>query len=91
MEKLQTQKQVSISKAGFECGIQGKVYVTFVVEKDGSISGIRVIRGIGGGCDEEAMRLVSLFKFSKVKNRRMRVKGNDYGGNFFLIRCFYKL
>jgi len=41
-----------------ESGIQGKVYVTFVVERDGSITDVRVLRGIGGGCDEEAVRVV---------------------------------
>ena len=39
-------------------GIQGRVYVTFVVEKDGSITGAKVLRGIGSGCDEEALRVV---------------------------------
>ncbi len=34
-------------------GITGTVYVQFVVEKDGSISDVKVLRGIGGGCDEE--------------------------------------
>jgi protein TonB len=29
-----------------------------VIEKDGSIGGERVIRGIGGGCDEESLRVV---------------------------------
>lgn len=38
--------------------IQGKVLVTFIVEKDGSISDIKVVKGIGGGCDEEAMRVI---------------------------------
>ena len=39
--------------------IQGRVFITFVVEKDGSISDAKVIRGIGGGCDEEALRVVN--------------------------------
>ena len=39
--------------------IQGKVFVQFVVEKDGTVSGTKVLRGIGGGCDEEALRVVS--------------------------------
>ena len=39
-------------------GIQGKVYVTFIVEKDGSITNINILRGIGGGCDEEVIRIV---------------------------------
>ena len=41
-----------------ELGIQGKVFVNFVVEPDGSISEVKLIRGIGGGCDEEAIRVV---------------------------------
>ena len=40
-----------------ESGIQGIVFVTFVVEKDGSVTDVRVLRGIGGGCDEEAIRV----------------------------------
>lgn len=41
-----------------ESGIQGRVFVTFVVEKDGSVTDVRVLRGIGGGCDEEAIRVI---------------------------------
>jgi protein TonB len=32
--------------------------VTFIVERNGNFSGVRVVRGIGGGCDEEAVRVV---------------------------------
>ena len=39
-------------------GIQGTVYLYFVVEKDGSISNIKTLRGIGGGCAEEAERVL---------------------------------
>jgi len=41
-----------------ESGIQGRVFINFVVEPDGSISNVKVLRGIGGGCDEEAVRVV---------------------------------
>jgi len=41
-------------------GIQGKVFITFVVEADGSITNVKVLRGIGGGCDEEAVRVIKL-------------------------------
>jgi periplasmic protein TonB len=41
-----------------ENGISGRVYVTFVVDKDGKIKDAKVLRGIGGGCDEEALRVV---------------------------------
>ena len=44
--------------------IKGRVIVNFIVEPDGSVSNIKVLRGIGGGCDEEAVRLVeSMPKF----------------------------
>ncbi len=40
-------------------GIEGTVIVVFVVNTDGSIQDVDVLRGIGGGCDEEAIRVVS--------------------------------
>lgn len=43
-----------------ETGIQGTVYVTFVVDSKGNITDVRVLRGIGGGCDEEAVRVVRM-------------------------------
>ena len=43
-----------------EISVSGKVYIYFVVEPDGSISSLKVMRGIGSGCDEEALRVVSL-------------------------------
>lgn len=43
-----------------ENGISGKVYVKFVVQKDGTLTDIKVLRGIGGGCDEEAIRVTKL-------------------------------
>ena len=39
-------------------GIAGRVFISFVVEKDGSVSNVEVKRGIGGGCDDEAVRVV---------------------------------
>ncbi len=38
--------------------VQGKVFVAFIVEKDGSLTDIKVRQGIGSGCDEEALRLL---------------------------------
>ncbi|MEM9894816.1 MAG: energy transducer TonB, partial [Bacteroidota bacterium] len=39
-------------------GIEGRVFVQFIVEKDGSISDAKVVKGIGGGCDIEAQRVI---------------------------------
>ena len=41
-----------------EAGVQGKVYLEFVVDADGSLININAIKGIGAGCDEEAVRVL---------------------------------
>ena len=38
--------------------VEGKVFVQFIVEPDGSIGDVTLLRGIGGGCDEEALRVI---------------------------------
>jgi periplasmic protein TonB len=47
-------------KLAYETGIEGTVYVEFVVSKIGKISNVKLKRGIGGNCDEEAMRVVKM-------------------------------
>ena len=39
-------------------GISGRVFVTFIVEPDGSISNVGILKGIGSSCDQEAYRVV---------------------------------
>jgi len=41
-------------------GVKGKVLISFIVERDGSLSEIKIIKGIGAGCDEEAVRVLKL-------------------------------
>ena len=58
-----------------ELGIQGRVFVSFVVEPDGSTSNAVVKRGIGGGCDEEALRIVKAMpKWGAGKQRGQPVR-----------------
>ncbi len=58
-----------------ENGITGKVYVTFVVERDGSIANPKVLRDIGGGCGAEAIRVVkSMPKWTPGKQRGKAVR-----------------
>lgn len=38
--------------------VEGRVFVEFTIQKDGSIANVKAIRGIGSGCDEEAVRIV---------------------------------
>lgn len=52
-------KNLHYPAAASENNIQGRVGIRFVVNEDGSVSNVQVTRGIGGGCDEEAVRVVS--------------------------------
>ena len=52
------QKNIKYPMMARESDIQGRVFVNFVVEPDGHITNVTVMRGIGGGCDEEALRVV---------------------------------
>lgn len=58
-----------------ENNIEGKVFVQFVVEKDGSITNVKVMRDIGGGCGQEAVRVVkSMPKWKPGKQRGKAVR-----------------
>jgi TonB family protein len=51
---------IKYPQAAKEKGVQGKVFVSFVIETDGSVSEVKTQQGIGSGCDEEAMRVVKM-------------------------------
>ena len=68
-------KNIKYPQIARETGIQGRVFVGFVVEPDGSVSNVKILRGIGGGCDEEAMRVIkSLPKWKPGKQRGKAVR-----------------
>ncbi|WKN43552.1 TonB family protein [Tunicatimonas pelagia] len=57
--------------------VEGHVFVQFVVEKDGSLTDVQVIKGIGAGCDQEAVRVVEnspAFKPGKQRGKPVRVR-----------------
>lgn len=58
-----------------ESAIQGSVIVQFIVEKDGSVTETKILRGIGGGCDEEALKVIeSMPKWTPGKQRGRPVR-----------------
>lgn len=57
MQKFIVQ-HIAYPQKALEEEIQGKVYVRFVVNKNGDIEQVKILRGIGGGCDQEAMKVV---------------------------------
>jgi len=52
------QKNMKYPSQAQRMGLEGKVFVEFVVGKDGKITDVRVLRGIGAGCDEEAIKVL---------------------------------
>ena len=70
-------KNIKYPQIARETGIQGRVFIGFVVEPDGSVSNVKLLRGIGGGCDEEAMRVVKnmpKWKPGKQRGKAVRVQ-----------------
>ncbi|MGD1893709.1 MAG: energy transducer TonB [Cyclobacteriaceae bacterium] len=51
-------KELNYPRQAVNRGVDGKVFVQFVVNKDGSLTDVEVIKGIGAGCDEEAVRVL---------------------------------
>lgn len=68
-------KNIKYPQMARESGIQGRVFISFVVEPDGSVSNVNVMRSLGGGCDEEAVRVVkSMPKWKPGKQRGKPVR-----------------
>lgn len=51
---------LSYPKDARELGLQGQVIISFMIEENGKISSSTIIKGIGGGCDVEALRVIEL-------------------------------
>lgn len=72
-------KNINYPKKARKAGIQGTVYITFIIEKDGKVSNVRILRGIGGGCDEESLRVVKnmpKWKPGRQRGKNVRVQYN---------------
>ena len=59
----QLQQKVNYPEMARRAGIEGRVTIQFIVNEQGRVENARVVRGIGGGCDEEALRVVSQARF----------------------------
>jgi protein TonB len=72
-------KSIKYPQMAQDAGIQGTVFLTFEVDKDGKIKDVKVLRGIGGGCDEEAIRVVKAmpqWSPGKQRGKPVRVQFN---------------
>ncbi len=73
-------KNMRYPKAAREAKVEGTVIVAFIVLENGEVSTLEILRGIGGGCDEEVMRLVKESpkwtpgkKYGEIVKTRMRL------------------
>ena len=72
-------KNLNYPRQAASAGVSGRVYVSFVVNTDGSLTDLQVVKGIGFGCDEEAvrvMRKMPSWRPGKQAGRAVRVKYN---------------
>lgn len=70
-------EHISYPQSAFERRIEGKVFVSFVIEKDGSVSGVTLLQGVDSSLNREALRVVSLmpaWKPGRAKGMDVRTK-----------------
>lgn len=70
---------LTYTKEAVEKKLQGSVLLSFIVEKDGTVSDVKVTRGLGSGLDEEAIKAVKMSKKwnpGKQDGKPVRVKYN---------------
>ncbi len=63
------QSKINYPKIAIESGVEGRVVVQFVIDKNGNILNPKIVRGIGAGCDEEALRVIKLARFKPGMQR----------------------
>lgn len=68
------QQKINYPERARKAGIEGRVVVQFIVTENGKVEEPRVIRGIGGGCDEEALRVVKQAEFQPGQQRGQPVR-----------------
>jgi TonB family protein len=60
-------------KAAYEANIEGTVYLEYDIDYKGNVVEVRVLRGLGYGCDEEATRVIRMLKFDVDRPRGLKV------------------
>ena len=66
-------KELKYPKEAFLKKIEGKVHLKYKISPKGKVYDVNVIKGIGFGCDKEAIRVVKLLSYSIPKNRKLKV------------------
>lgn len=67
-------REIEYPEMARRAGIEGRVIVQFIVNEQGKVENPRVVRGIGGGCDEEALRVIQKVEFQPGMQRGRPVR-----------------
>lgn len=51
--------ELNYPDSALTAGVEGRVFVQLIVEENGELTNLQVVKGIGGGCDEEAVRALA--------------------------------
>ncbi len=70
------QQKIEYPEMARKAGIEGRVHLQFIINKNGEVENPTVVRGIGGGCDKEALRVIKQaeFKPGRQRGRPVRVR-----------------
>ena len=68
------QKKIKYPEMARKAGVEGRVVLQFVVDENGRVSSPVVLRSVGAGCDEEALRVLRQTRFTPGKQRGKAVK-----------------
>lgn len=66
--------QLRYPAQALESRVEGQVHVTYSVSNEGIVEDIEVVNGIGYGCDEEAIRVISMLKYGPADNHGVKVR-----------------
>jgi protein TonB len=67
-------KELNYPAQANRMGVEGRVFVQFIVDEQGNVSEVKAVKGIGAGCDEEAVRVIKQTKWNPGKQRGRAVK-----------------
>jgi periplasmic protein TonB len=70
----QLSKSLKYPKQAQRNQITGRVFVEFIIDKTGAVSNLKILKGIGGGCDEEALRVLAKTQWEPGRQRGKPVK-----------------
>ena len=68
------QKKIIYPDVAKKAGVEGKVFVTAFVDESGNVTNVKLLKGLGAGCDEEAINAVKQTKFKPGRQRGKPVK-----------------